>query len=230
MYSVCQPRSRRVEGSIKGLGDWGTPCWDERGGKSQGEGSVERANQSAVRWERDQSWLLLGGSVAQSFSVSYISVLFTSLFPNRSFSDWITWSGLTHLPQSFPPPWFLIHRPPCLFTQSAPLRQIIIPSAVTKEMHTPSITMYKFSARGFGRVLIKKPFHSFSWEIIRLSSHQDATSIDPFSSSRKPIGDQINSRVFNHSPSGQQSIIKDIFLKKVCMSGKKRLQFWEKTS
>lgn len=60
-------------------------------------------------------------------------------------------------------------------------------SAVTKEMHTPSITMYKFSGRGFGRVLIKKPFHSFSLEIIRLSSHQDATSMDLFFSTRKSI-------------------------------------------
>lgn len=58
-------------------------------------------------------------------------------------------------------PWFLIHWPP-RFTQSTPLHQIIILSAVTKEMHTPSITMYKFSVRRFGRVLIKKPFHSFS--------------------------------------------------------------------
>lgn len=60
MHSACQPRSGREEGSIKGLRDCGTPCWDERGGKSQGEGSVEKANQSAVRWERDQSWLQLG--------------------------------------------------------------------------------------------------------------------------------------------------------------------------
>lgn len=130
--------------------------------------------------------------------------------------------GFPLLRRTLSSPWFLIHWPPC-FTQSTPLRQIIILSAVTKEMHTPSITMYKFSARGFGRVLIKKPFHSFSWEIIRLSSHQDATSIDPFSSSRKPIGEKINSRVFNHSPSGHQSIIKDISnYKKVCLAWKKK--------
>lgn len=91
-----------------------------------------------------------------------------------------------------PPSWafphlHLIHWPP-RHSQSTPLPQIIILSAVTKEMHTPSITMYKFSVCRFGQVLIKKPFHSFSWEIIRLSSHQDATSMDPFSSCRKPIG------------------------------------------
>lgn len=108
----------------------------------------------------------------------------------------------------------LIHCPP-FFAQFTPLGRIIMPSAVTKEMHTPSITMYKFSARGFGRVLIKKPFHPFSSEIIRLSSHQDATSIDLFFSTRKSIGERekkhrINSRIFNHSPSGYRSIIKDI--------------------
>lgn len=65
------------------------------------------------------------------------------------------------LHRTLPSPWFLFHCPPC-FTQFTPLRQIIMLSVVTKEMHTPSITMYKFSARGFGRVLIKKPFHSFS--------------------------------------------------------------------
>lgn len=63
-------------------------------------------------------------------------------------------------PKPFPPPGFLFHLPPCS-THSTPLCQSIILSAVTKEIHTPSITMYKFSVRGFGRVLIKKPFHSF---------------------------------------------------------------------
>lgn len=72
-----------------------------------------------------------------------------------------------------------------------------MPSAVTKEMHTPSITMYKFSAHGFGRVLIKKPFHSFSSEIIRLSSHQDATSIDLFFSTRKSIGEKEKKKKHN---------------------------------
>lgn len=62
-----------------------------------------------------------------------------------------------------------------------------MPSPVAKELHPPSITMYKFSVRRFSSVLIKKPFHLFSGEIIRLSSHQDATSIDPFFSSRKSI-------------------------------------------
>lgn len=83
----------------------------------------------------------------------------------------------------------LTHCPP-FFAQFTPLGRIIMPPAVTKEMLTPSITMYKFSARGFGRVLIKKPFHSFSSEIIRLSSHQDATSIDLFFSTRKSIGER----------------------------------------
>ncbi len=69
--------------------------------------------------------------------------------------------GFPILQRTLSSPQFLIHWPPCI-TQSTPLRQIIIPSAVTKEMRTPSITMYKFSVRGFGRVLIKKPFHSFS--------------------------------------------------------------------
>lgn len=105
-----------------------------------------------------------------------------------------------------------------------PFCQIIIPSAVTKEMHTPSITMHRFSVRGFGQFLIKNPFHSFSWEIIVLSSHQDATSIDPFSSYRKPLG-RLNSRVFNHLNWRQQSIIKDVLCK-----GKKRVLELKKIS
>lgn len=87
--------------------------------------------------------------------------------------------------------------------------QIIILSAVTKEIHTPSITMHKFSVRRFGRVLIKKPFHLFSWEIIRLSSHQDAKSKDPFFCFRKTIGKK-NTGSLTTFPRGHHSIIKYI--------------------
>lgn len=89
-----------------------------------------------------------------------LSRTLTSILPSTP----LQFSLHPHLGFSPPPPnaflpWSLIHWPLC-FAQST--RQIIILSAVTKEMHTPSITMYKFSVRRFGQVLIKKPFLSFS--------------------------------------------------------------------
>lgn len=116
--------------------------------------------------------------------------------PHNPSSGFCLFSPLSFLPPLPNTLLTLIHCPP-FFAQFTPLGRIITPSAVTKEMHTPSITMYKFSARGFGRVLIKKPFHSFSSEIIRLSSHQDATSIDLFFSTRKSIGEREKKKTQN---------------------------------
>lgn len=157
MHCACQPRSRRVEGSFEGLGDCGTPCWDERKVRAKERGVWRRLTNriGSGNWTNHDSCLRLCCSLFWSNShFSYVFISFKkllsfhllSLLFHRYLTQSWDWASYNFYLKPTPSWGFGFGGHPALHSP----RQIIIPSAVTKEMHTPSITMYKFSVRRFG--------------------------------------------------------------------------------